>query len=52
MGRLEEELARRGQAIPTIPDNPPAPTEGSVRRAERMAKIVEQMKQQQGGTEM
>jgi hypothetical protein len=42
MGRLEEELARRGQPLPRVPEHTPTPTEGSVRRAERMARIVEQ----------
>ena len=46
MGRLQEELARRGQPVPTIPEQPPQPTAGSLRRAERMARIVEQQAQQ------
>ena len=40
MGRLEEELARRGQPLPQIPEIAPTPTEGSLRRAQRMQRIA------------
>jgi hypothetical protein len=36
MRRLEEELARRGQPIPTIPVERPPPSDGYRRRMERM----------------
>lgn len=36
-GRLDVELARRGQRLPQIPQTPPPPTAGSQRRAARMA---------------
>jgi hypothetical protein len=36
MRRLEVELARRGQLIPTIPIDRPPPSEGYRRRMERM----------------
>ena len=35
--RLEQELARRGLPLPTIPQEPPAPTPGSLARAKLMA---------------
>jgi hypothetical protein len=38
MGRLEAELARRGQPMPVMPDEPPAQPEGAKRRAERDTK--------------
>ncbi len=41
MARLDLELARRGLGLPTIPPSPPAPTEGSRLRAERMKRITE-----------
>lgn len=47
MARLKEELDHRGQAIPSIPEQPPQPTRGSIRRAERMAVIARQQAQQQ-----
>ena len=37
MARLLAELARRSQPLPQIPAEPPPPTEGSLRRAARMA---------------
>lgn len=40
MGRLNEELARRNVPVPAIPEQPPTPTEGSVRRAQRMARMA------------
>ena len=49
LGRLNEELARRGQSLPRISQEMPQPTPGSLRRAERMAIIVKQMAQQQAG---
>lgn len=36
MRRLEEELARRGQPVPTVPVERPPPSEGYRRRMERM----------------
>ena len=36
MRRLEEELVRRGQPVPTIPLDRPPPSEGYRRRMERM----------------
>lgn len=41
MGRLEQELARRGLGMTITPSEPPAPTEGSRLRAERMQRIIE-----------
>jgi hypothetical protein len=35
MSRLEAELERRGQPIPTLPEAPPEPSPGARRRAER-----------------
>jgi hypothetical protein len=40
MGRLKAELARRGQALPILPETKPAATPGSIRRAEREAAIA------------
>jgi hypothetical protein len=36
MRRLEEELARRGQPVPSIPRNRPPPSDGYRRRMARM----------------
>ena len=36
MRRLEEELQRRGQPVPSIPAERPPPSEGYRRRMERM----------------
>ena len=41
MRRLEEELARRGQPVPTIPTVRPPPSQGYRRRMERMGKSFE-----------
>jgi hypothetical protein len=38
MRRLAGEVARRGQAMPSVPDDQPEPTEGAKRRAERDTK--------------
>jgi hypothetical protein len=43
MGRLEKELARRGQTIPAIFDEPPTPTPGSLLRAARLSHLMSQM---------
>ena len=42
-GRLTQELARRGQPTPLIPDTAPPPTAGSLRRAARMAQLAAAM---------
>ena len=39
LSRLERELARRGQSVPTIPEELPAPTRLAKVRAERLAKL-------------
>jgi hypothetical protein len=39
IGRLQQELSRRGQAIPVIPEQAPPPTAGSLRRAARMSQL-------------
>lgn len=44
MARLRAELERRGLPMPQIPQQPPAPTEGSVRRSARMAIITAEAK--------
>ena len=41
--RLEEELARRGLPLPAIPQQPPAPTPGSLARAQLMQRLQQQM---------
>ncbi len=38
--RLARELERRGLPMPQVPMTPPAPTPGSLRRAERVAQLV------------
>jgi len=38
--RLTRELERRGLPMPQVPIEPPAPTSGSLRRAERVARLV------------
>jgi hypothetical protein len=43
--RLEHEARRRGQAIPTVPAEPPPPTEGALCRAAASAELMEQMNQ-------
>jgi hypothetical protein len=40
MGRLTAELGRRGSALPHVAVDPPAPTRGSLLRAQRMARMV------------
>jgi len=40
MRRLEEELQRRGQAVPLIPDIQPPPSEGYRRRLARMGRVI------------
>ena len=44
--RLEAELARRNQPLPTIPDNLPAPTPGSLLRAERTNRLMNEIAKQ------
>lgn len=39
MRRMEQEVSRRGTRIPAIPDQPPTPTDGSLRRAAFMARL-------------
>ena len=41
--RLHEELARRGQSVPTIPEEPPPPTAGSLARARLMQRMRQEM---------
>lgn len=41
MRRLEEELLRRGQPVPTVPETRPPPSEGYRRRLLRMGKSIE-----------
>ena len=43
MARLEKELVRRGQQIPTIFEELPPPTSGSVIRAASTARLMEEM---------
>lgn len=41
--RLEQELARRGLPLPKIPREPPAPTPGSLARAQLMQRMQQEM---------
>jgi hypothetical protein len=47
--RLAAELARRGQPVPTLPAALPAPTHGSLLRAERSRKIYAELAKQGDG---
>jgi hypothetical protein len=38
LDRLEQELARRGQSMPVVPEERPAPTPGALRRRDREAR--------------
>ena len=40
MGRLTHELDRRGQGIPAIPSEKPAPTPGAMARAARLSRLM------------
>lgn len=48
-GRLNAELARRGQPVPTTPAQLPAPTHGSLLRAERSRKLYAELAGQGDG---
>ena len=39
MARLVEELDRRGQALPVLPENPPPPSECALLRAQRSSRV-------------
>ena len=47
--RLGAELVRRGQPVPVMPDEMPAPTAGSLRRAERSRKLYAELAKQGDG---
>jgi hypothetical protein len=51
MARLVQELGRRGLDIPSVPDQPPTPTRGSLLRAEQISRIAQEtaMKQDSRG---
>ncbi len=48
-GRLTEELARRGQPVPAMPEDMPPPTAGSLRRAERSRLLYAELAKQGDG---
>jgi hypothetical protein len=47
--RLAAELARRGQPVPTMPEEMPAPTDGSLLRAERSRQLYAELARQGDG---